>query len=73
MKTCPTCWSAQIERSKRRSYERLLSLFGIYPFRCNECGSRFHARLIPTPKPQEPPPLPSAKLNTNDSHPRMAP
>ncbi len=81
MKTCPACWSIHIERSHRRSYERLLSLLGIYPFYCNECGRRFHARsaAIPSPATQRRPMETlslapgSAKLLTNDSHPRMAP
>ncbi len=87
MKHCPTCWSIHIERAHRRPLERLISIVGILPFYCNECGNRFLARIPPrqhpTSRTRTPPPLPteslyvlrpsSSKLNTNDSHPRMAP
>jgi C4-type Zn-finger protein len=45
MKTCPTCWSVQIERTHRTPFERFLSRFGIFPFICNECGNRFRGRF----------------------------
>jgi predicted Zn-ribbon and HTH transcriptional regulator len=54
MNTCPHCWSIQIERTHRKPWERLLSRFGIFPFTCNECGYRFHSRLVndtPAPSP----------------------
>jgi len=40
---CPGCEETQnIRRSHRRNIaERLLSLFGCRPFRCNACGLRF--------------------------------
>jgi hypothetical protein len=38
---CPQCTSTVIRRSHRRGNERLLSLLGIYPFRCEDCRCRF--------------------------------
>jgi hypothetical protein len=49
MTSCPNCWSIHIDRSHRKSYERLLSFFGVFPFHCNECGRRFHSRYNPNP------------------------
>ncbi len=46
--SCPFCNSANIRRSKRRSVrDRLLSVAGILPWRCESCSARFHARLLP--------------------------
>ena len=42
---CPQCTSPLVRRSHRRRGERLLSLLTIYPFRCEECGTRFR-RLV---------------------------
>jgi hypothetical protein len=40
---CPYCRdSARIRRSRRKNlFERILSLFGRFPYRCGECGNRF--------------------------------
>ena len=38
---CPKCSSDYIERVSRIGSERLISLFYIYPFRCQPCGHRF--------------------------------
>jgi hypothetical protein len=38
---CPQCTSTLVRRSHRRGSERLLSLLTLYPFRCEECGTRF--------------------------------
>ena len=53
MKTCPRCWSLQIERAHRKPWEHLLSRLGIFPFTCNECGSRFHSRIVTIPHPSQ--------------------
>src|SRR5437016_8596885 len=46
--SCPVCHSANSRRSKRRSVpDYLFSLAGIVPWRCESCGLRFHARLMP--------------------------
>jgi hypothetical protein len=38
---CPKCSSDYVERVSRIGSERLISLFYIYPFRCQSCGHRF--------------------------------
>ena len=38
---CPRCSSEDIKRVSRIGPERLISLFYIYPFRCQPCGHRF--------------------------------
>jgi len=43
---CPYCRdSRRVRRSHRKNlFERILSLFGILPYRCGECGHRFMLR-----------------------------
>jgi hypothetical protein len=41
MKRCPRCSSDETRRSARRGIERVLSLVGVYPFRCERCAARF--------------------------------
>lgn len=41
--TCPRCGRSQARRTSRGPGERLLSVFYIYPFRCQVCGRRFRA------------------------------
>jgi DNA repair exonuclease SbcCD ATPase subunit len=38
---CPKCSSDSVKRVSRIGSERLISLFYIYPFRCQPCGHRF--------------------------------
>jgi predicted RNase H-like nuclease (RuvC/YqgF family) len=38
---CPKCSSNYVKRVSRIGSERLISLFYIYPFRCQPCGHRF--------------------------------
>ena len=45
---CPRCGSGDARRSRRRGLERLLSLFGIWPYRCSACGERFHRLGTPS-------------------------
>jgi len=46
--TCPTCKSNNGRRSRRRSAaDYLFSFVGLYPWRCEDCYSRFYARLMP--------------------------
>ena len=40
---CPFCGSDRTHRSRRRLLERVISLMGRYPFRCEECQARFYA------------------------------
>jgi hypothetical protein len=41
---CPLCVSRRLWRSHRRNrWERLISVVGIYPFRCEDCHYRFRA------------------------------
>jgi chromosome segregation ATPase len=40
-RVCPKCSSDDVERVSRIGSERLISLFYIYPFRCQPCGHRF--------------------------------
>jgi len=40
---CPHCANHRTRRSRRRIFERLLSLVGVWPFRCEDCAARFFA------------------------------
>jgi transposase-like protein len=45
--TCPICRSKDARRSRRQyAADYILSLFGVYPWRCNDCHGRFHARMM---------------------------
>jgi len=39
--TCPSCGSDNVHRSRRKWYERPISLIGIRPYRCYHCDRRF--------------------------------
>ena len=42
---CPECGKNSVFRSRRRfPGDHLLSLIGLYPYRCRECDHRFHSR-----------------------------
>lgn len=42
---CRSCTSIQISRSHRRGFiDWVMGLFGLLPYRCNECDHRFHSR-----------------------------
>jgi len=44
---CPICKNAGARRSRRRNLaDYVLSALGAYPWRCQECHSRFYARLM---------------------------
>jgi len=43
---CPYCNSAELRRSRTRTFERLLRLARIRPYRCDDCYARFYARDI---------------------------
>lgn len=44
MRVCPVCKEDQaIVRMRRTTFQRLLSLFQFFPFRCESCGSHFYA------------------------------
>jgi predicted nucleic acid-binding Zn ribbon protein len=40
-RVCPKCSSEYVKRASRVGLERLMSLFYVYPFRCQWCGHRF--------------------------------
>ena len=42
--TCPVCKSIDVRRSRRNLTDYVLSVFGILPWRCVACETRFHAR-----------------------------
>jgi len=45
--TCPICKHSGARRSRRQSFtDYILSALGVYPWRCQECHARFHARLM---------------------------
>ena len=44
-RVCPQCGNAQVRRSRRRTVpDFLLGLFGLRPYRCDECDHRYHTR-----------------------------
>jgi hypothetical protein len=44
---CPICKCDQTRRSRRQSSaDYILGAFGLYPWRCQGCKARFHARLM---------------------------
>jgi C4-type Zn-finger protein len=46
--TCPICKSRDARRSRRQdATDYLLSVAGVYPWRCQSCHGRFHGRLMP--------------------------
>jgi len=46
--TCPICKEKSVRRSRRQSVgDYVLSVLGVYPWRCRGCHTRFHARLMP--------------------------
>jgi hypothetical protein len=40
---CPNCGFRQGVRKQRDSWDRLLSLMGLYPFQCRTCNKDFRA------------------------------
>jgi hypothetical protein len=45
---CPICKESGARRSRRRGIaDALVSVAGVYPWRCHHCHGRFHARLMP--------------------------
>jgi transposase-like protein len=44
---CPICKQDGARRSRRQNAaDYVLSAFGVYPWRCQGCHARFHARLM---------------------------
>src|SRR5262245_56046783 len=42
---CPECGKSSVFRSRRRfPKDHLLSLLGLYPYRCHECNHRYFTR-----------------------------
>jgi C4-type Zn-finger protein len=45
---CPLCKGNDARRSRRQNAaDYLLSVLGVYPWRCRDCRARFYARLMP--------------------------
>ena len=44
---CPYCRSTKVRRSQRKGFVELvvLPMFGILPYRCQECDQRFYAKI----------------------------
>jgi ribosomal protein L37AE/L43A len=40
---CPKCSSSFVRRARRDAFERLMSVFYIYPFKCRQCRHRFRS------------------------------
>jgi len=44
---CPICKDTGARRSRRRNItDYILSVMGLYPWRCQTCHSRFYARMM---------------------------
>ena len=41
---CPQCGDPETTRTRRRLWERVLTLAAVYPFQCASCGHRFRVR-----------------------------
>ena len=42
---CPQCGKVRVGRSRRKNLnDYILSLGGLYPYRCRECNYRYHVR-----------------------------
>ncbi|MBI4552375.1 MAG: hypothetical protein HY710_08940 [Candidatus Latescibacteria bacterium] len=76
MRTCPTCTSEEVYRSRRRWYEHVITLArpGLRPFRCHRCNHRFwdnrhgHSRFPSSPQLVRPaPPAPRSRPRRNRS------
>jgi hypothetical protein len=56
---CPKCECFDVYRSRRRGFDRIISLFGYYPFICEErlCRHRFYRKNrqpVNSPTPANP-------------------
>jgi len=40
-RVCPHCSATDVHRSRRRAFERVLSIIGLMPYRCHACAHRF--------------------------------
>jgi len=43
--SCPSCRGTNIGRSHRYFFEKPLSIFGVWPYRCSDCKARFRKTL----------------------------
>jgi hypothetical protein len=45
---CPICQKTDVRRSRRQTIaDHMMSIFGVYPWRCVSCQARFHSRAMP--------------------------
>jgi DNA-directed RNA polymerase subunit RPC12/RpoP len=46
---CPACGSPETRRSRRKGFFEVpfLSIFHIFPYRCQDCDRRFYHRISP--------------------------
>lgn len=47
-KKCPQCGGHDHRRSRRRGFEHVLSVIGLFPYRCDTCSHRFVSLLHET-------------------------
>jgi len=46
--SCPRCESELLHRSRRyNTYEHILGMVGVRPYRCEACNERFYSRKKP--------------------------
>jgi len=54
---CPKCGSGYLVRSHRQGWEQLISVLGVFPYRCDACGERFSLFGEHRSRPREEDPL----------------
>lgn len=73
--TCKRCRSNDLQRSRRKGLaDKVKAMAGWWPYRCEDCGQRFHARGRHTPQqsqPEQPEPR-SARREAASEGPAMA-
>jgi hypothetical protein len=49
---CPACGSTKVHRSRRKWYERPMSLIKVRPYRCHACQHRFFSGKVQQDEPE---------------------